>query len=46
MSLALAAFAWKRRESDNTYCDEEEDVDYLIDKSFTFLNIVVLILFA
>ncbi|MEH2202180.1 hypothetical protein [Nostoc sp.] len=31
MSLALAAYAWKRIESDNTYYDEEEGADYLMD---------------
>jgi hypothetical protein len=32
MSLAWAAYAWKRKESNNTYYDEEEGVDYLIDR--------------
>lgn len=32
MSLALAAYAWKRRETNNTYYDEEEAVDYLMDR--------------
>ncbi|MEH2278332.1 MAG: hypothetical protein V7K40_26995 [Nostoc sp.] len=32
MSLALAAYAWKRRESNNTYYDEEEAADYLLDR--------------
>ncbi|MCC5631693.1 hypothetical protein LC613_28665 [Nostoc sphaeroides CHAB 2801] len=32
MALALAAYAWKRRESNNTYYDEEEGVDYLMGR--------------
>ncbi len=31
MRLALTSYAWKRRESNNTYYDEEESADYLMD---------------